>query len=321
MKTPVLRYLLLIALCGAVLFFLFRDHIPFGRDNSDFAVPASSVITGIDLVQGDRKVTLRKTENDWTLNKSGDVRKAQVLTLVKILKEIKIKSPVSGDVFDNEVVKKKADAVRVVVYHNHRPLKSFFVYHTSSNNFGNIMKMKVNSKPYIVYVPGYEDNIGSFFSADELYWMPYIVFRTVPSQIRSVAFENHIEPSASFVIERSGSGPYFHLQGILHGVDSVRVWRYVSYFTAVSFESRPDTLSAGFIRGIEQAEPAYTITLSKTDGKTEILRIWERMKDGKNGEKDTDRVWAEKNDVSGIFVMRYFDLDPILKKRSWFTGG
>jgi hypothetical protein len=34
--------------------------------------------------------------------------------------------------------------------------------------------------------------------------------------------------------------------------------------------------------------------------------------------KDTDRVWGKLDDGKGIFVMRYFDLDPILKKRDWF---
>jgi hypothetical protein len=34
--------------------------------------------------------------------------------------------------------------------------------------------------------------------------------------------------------------------------------------------------------------------------------------------KDSDRVWAKTNQRDEIFIMRYFDLDPILKKRGYF---
>ena len=34
----------------------------------------------------------------------------------------------------------------------------------ASNIYGNIMKMKSGSKPFIVYVPGFEGDIGSGFT-------------------------------------------------------------------------------------------------------------------------------------------------------------
>jgi hypothetical protein len=32
-------------------------------------------------------------------------------------------------------------------------------------------------------------------------------------------------------------------------------------------------------------------------------------------------VWGKTNNRDDVFVMRYFDLDPILKKRSYFFSG
>ena len=34
--------------------------------------------------------------------------------------------------------------------------------------------------------------------------------------------------------------------------------------------------------------------------------------------KDTDRVWAKIDGTNDIFILRYFDIDPILKKKSYF---
>ncbi len=45
------------------------------------------------------------------------------------------------------------------------------------------MKIKERSKPFIVYLPGYETNIGSLFTVNELYWKPFTIFKPLPSEI------------------------------------------------------------------------------------------------------------------------------------------
>jgi len=45
-----------------------------------------------------------------------------------------------------------------------------------------MMKIKGGSKPFIVCVPGYEGDIGSGFSLNELFWQPYAVFNLLPSE-------------------------------------------------------------------------------------------------------------------------------------------
>lgn len=323
MKKSLIRYILLIIAGIAFLFMLFRDHIPFGNDNTTFAVSEGKDITGADLIQGDRKVSIRRSDNTWIVNRTKEARKSAVLFLIKTLKEIKIKSPVSADIFRSEIVDKKVEPVRVVVYSKRRPVKSFYVYRTGSNIYGNIMKMRINSKPFIVYMPGYEDNIGSHFIADELFWLPLSAFNLLPSQIESVQLQNVNDPQSSFsVVRRKSSFLLEDRNGSLAGWDSLKVRRYISYFTSVSFESWAFDLSSGKRRDIEASSPLFIFNVKKRDGGIIILKIWERQKDsGKSGEKDTDRVWAEKNDGNGIFVMRYFDLDPVLKKKSYFFGG
>lgn len=322
MKTTGLKYILLIVVCIAAIFLFFRDHIPFGRNNTDFAVKPGTDITGVDLLQGDRKVVIRKSGNEWTVNRSKEARKTAILFLIRTLNEIRIKSPVSAEVFRSEIIDKKVDPVRVIVYHKSRPVRSFYVYNTTSNTYGNIMKMKVASKPYIVYMPGYEENIGSHFISDELFWIPFSVFNLLPSQIKGITLDNEVDPAGSFSISRIANG--FKLDNgsfLSAGYDSLKLRRYVSYFTSVSFESWAFDLTGNERREIESTQPAYRISVKTTDGKEIILSVWERFRDKVKNEKDTDRVWAEKNDGKGIFIMRYFDLDPILKKKSYFFGG
>jgi hypothetical protein len=34
--------------------------------------------------------------------------------------------------------------------------------------------------------------------------------------------------------------------------------------------------------------------------------------------KDSDRLWAKTDEKDDLFIMRYFDIDPLLKKKSYF---
>lgn len=320
MNKLIIRYFLIFIAVGALLLFLFKGRTPFGKGNSSFAVDTEVEITRVDFFQGDKKLSLEKSGERWLINKKDEARKNAVLFLLRTLREIKIKSPVSVEIFDNEIVKKQVYPVMVNVYERRKLVKSFFVYTTGSNIYGNIMKMKASSKPFIVYTPGYEDNIGTHFIVNELFWKPYMVFNLLPSQIASVKLENLPDTSSSFIIFCSKKEFLLtDLKRDISGWDTLKVKRYLTYYTAIPFETWAFDLPKVERNSIESGLPLYRITVKQSNGEEIILTIWEKWKSGDEGKKiDSDRVWAKTNLKDEIFVMRYFDLDPILKKRSYF---
>jgi hypothetical protein len=320
MNKPVIRYLLIFIVLVTVLYFFFKSHTPFGKGNTSFAVDSKTEISRIEFYQGDKRLSLEKSGDRWIMNRKEETRKSAIAFILRTLKEMKIKSPVSTEIFENEIIKKKVDPIKVNIYERRKLVKSFFVYKTGSNIYGNIMKIKPSSKPFIVCIPGYEDNIGTHFILNELFWKPYLIFNLLPSRIESIRFENYSDTSSSFIINcvRSGyslsDGKHF-----MAGWDTLKVKRYISYFTAISFESWAFDLTENEKENIGSALPLFRITVKPWDEPEVSLTIWEKWITV-NGEKkdDTDRVWAKTNLQKGIFVMRYFDLDPILKKRSYF---
>ena len=70
---------------------------------------------------------------------------------------------------------------------------------------------------------------------------------------------------------------------------------------------------------VESKQPLYRITVISSNGKESVLTLWERMK-GDNGEmtKDSDRLLGKTQSNDVFFILRYFDIDPLLKKRSYF---
>jgi len=320
MNRLIVRYFLIFIGTGILLLFLLRGRTPFGKDNSSFSVEPDILVTRIDLFQGDKKLSIEKSGEYWLINNKDEARKTAILFILRTLREIKITSPVSAEIFDKEIISKNIDPVKVNIYAKRRLVKSFFVYITASNIYGNIMKIKPASKPFIVYVPGYEENIGTHFIVNDLYWKPYSVFNLLPSQIDRVKVEFPDDTTSSYIVNYDKKiFSVSDLKKNISGWDSMKVKRYLTYFTSIAFETWAFDFPESEKKTLDSVPPLIKISVKESQGEEIVLTVWEKWSfaDG-NKKKDSDRVWAKTNNRDEIFIMRYFDLDPILKKRSYF---
>jgi hypothetical protein len=297
--------------------FLLKERAT-SRGDTSFAIDRGKQITRIYLASGDKELTLEKREESWFVNGTHETRKSSILFILRILNELQIKSPVAPELFNSEIVAKNIIPVTVKVY-NRKLLRSFLVYKTNSNLYGNIMKLNERAKPFIMYVPGNEVEIGSAFNLNELFWQPFTLFELLPSEISSVALENYREPEASFALRKEGGD--FILSDLQTDVgwDTSKVIRYVSYFTHIPFESWGLDLSPENIKEIVSGQPLYRLTVAGPEGGNIVLSLWEKAVTDQDGKRiDSDRLWGKTEGSDKIFLIRYIDLDPVLKKRSYF---
>lgn len=308
--------LALILVLLVLLVVLLRNRSPFGKRETNFATEPRAEITAIELTGKGHTVLLSLIDGIWMVNREVEAREIAVIFMLKVLKEMKIKSPVSPEMFNEEIVSGDIKPVRVNVYEKRKLLRSFYVYRTRTNKYGNIMKINERAKPFIVYFPGYEDDIGSIFNPLPLFWKPYTIFNLLPSEINSVTLENFSDAASSFSIKITDNT--FTLSDLyknLTGWDSAKVKRYLSYFTLVPFEAWAFDPDGPEFNSFDLSSPAYRISLTGTDGKTTRLTLWERFTDGK---KDTGRLWGKTDKSEEFFIIRYFDIDPLLRKITYF---
>jgi hypothetical protein len=320
MNKILIRSFLLFIITGLLLLIILRSRSPFGKTNSSFASEPKHEITKIEFSESGKRLTLEKKSESWMINGKTETRKNGVYYILRILKEIKIKSPVSQELFESEITRKNVSPVKVRVYEHRKLLKTFLVYKTGSNIYGNIMKIKESSKPFIVYVPGYEGDIGSGFTINELFWQPYTVFNLLPSEIASVNFENLSDTASSFsIINRDHHYSLSGAAGNLRGWDPSLIERYISYFAWVPFESWAFEIGIAEKKSIEAQQPLYRITVISTTGRKNVLSLW-GMQSGKSGATaiDSDRLLGKTEAADELFILRYFDIDPLIKKRSYF---
>jgi hypothetical protein len=318
MNKILIRSFLLFIIIGLLLLILFISRSPFGKSNSSFASEPKEEITRIEFSGEAKKLILEKKGESWFVNGKSEARKSGVLFILRILEEIKIKSPVSSELFESEITGKHISPVKVKVFEKGRLLKSFLVYKTRSNSYGNIMKIKEKSKPFIVCVPGFDGDIGSGFVLNELFWQPYIVFNFLPSEISSVSLENFTDTTSSFsIIKKNNHYLLAGMSGNTAQWDSSLVIRYISYFAWIPFESWELGIGEKEKKTIETQQPIYRITVNTINGRRKTLTLWDKMIE--NGKAiDSDRVLGKTEDNDELFIMRYFDIDPLLKKKSYF---
>jgi hypothetical protein len=320
MNKLIIRIAIFIVVVGLLVLIILQRRSPFGNSNSSFFTDPAADITRIEFSEGNRKMYLVKENGNWLINGKTDARKSGVNYILRILQEIKIKSPVSPELFESEVTAKELIPVKVKVYEKRKLLKSFLVYKSRSNVYGNIMKINQQSKPFIVYMPGYEGDIGSGFTINELFWQNYTLLNLMPSEISSLKLQNLSDTASSFsIINQNHHFVFSGMQPGQKSLDSTLVIRYISYFARIPFESWALELSDSEKKNIESQQPLYKLTITTSGSKNIILTLWERMK-ADNGiqTKDTDRLWGKTQDRDELFLIRYFDIDPVLKKRSYF---
>jgi hypothetical protein len=74
-------------------------------------------------------------------------------------------------------------------------------------------------------------------------------------------------------------------------------------------------MEASEIERLKVSDPLCVISVKDRVGKEIRLMLWERMLPGQGEKKkDTDRLWGKTDSSSGIFVIRYMDIDPLLKR-------
>jgi hypothetical protein len=320
MNRQILRGMLLILALVAVLLLLYRNRLPFGKSNSSFACGHDRDISRIEFRSSGKSLTLEKIGENWFVNGKKEARKSGIVFIIRILREIEIKSPVSPLMFKTEITLNKREPVKVRVWDGRKLIRSFLVYKTSSNIYGNIMKIREKSKPFIVYIPGYEQDIGSAFTLNDLFWLPYTVFSLLPSEIASVEFENMEDTASSFSITRNKREFFFSTQGKpLAGWDTALVRRYLSYFAYIPFEQWALDMDPGERARLKSQKPLYRITVTSPGGEQTVLTLWQKMKKTDSVEIiDSDRLYGKTRSSDEFFVIRYFDIDPLLKKNSYF---
>ncbi len=297
------------------------DHIPFGRKNSILTVRNPGSITRILIQQADNKVDLHLYDGEWWVGDLGHARKSAIEFLMTTIGTMEIKSPLSEDMARAIEGNDPSVPVRVKIFGKPgiRVITSFFISREDSSAGKSLVRRREGSRPFLVDLPGYDVDPVTAFVAEPKFWLPYLIYDLDPSEISEISVTYGNEPDPQIRITRNNDDPQLFISGTrATNFDTVRVTRYLTYFSSVPFErwaNENDLDDKIAIKG----EPYANIRVNTAKGDTVELSTWVRyMVTPEGNVKDTDRLWGSLNRGKDIFIVRYYDLDPIIKTPDYF---
>ena len=306
----------------AIGLFIIGRHSPFGAVNSVFHVKNTDKVTRILIMKENETVELENEPDGWQVNGKYTVRPSAMQSILRMIGDIRIKSPVSESIFNSITINNNTQLVEVKIFGGRRLVQSFLIYRHTSPEFPCIMQKRKNRKPFFVHIPGYETDPGMYFVADEKYWRSNTVFELRPEKIEEIHLKYFETPDSSFTILFKGREILFTGgKNNKEDIDTMATGRYLSYFTYVPLESWVPDMSRVARDSITKATPYFKLNVLSSDQDTISLLIWvRRMKDRDSMVEDTDRLWGSLNGGEDLFIIKYYYLDPLIKGPSYFIS-
>ncbi|MCF8222022.1 MAG: hypothetical protein K9J25_02660 [Bacteroidales bacterium] len=312
----------LIALAVIALYLISRRE-PFGARNSLLYIENAEPVTKVLISDGKGEVELERRMKKWKVNGKEEARKNAVMMLLEIMEDMRIKSPVSDERYEAFVSDPGTEHTRVKIYEGKSMLRSFSIFVNDSLDFPGIMKKTRSNKAFTMHLPGYDMDPCSYFIAEEKFWLPYNIFSLHPEQLDVVKLSYPGLQDSSFIIRREEDGTAFYNEHYNEAAtDSLTLNRYLSYFSYVPFSKWVNDEEGEIADSlIQNTSPYFDLEIITAGNDTIRLFAWKRQLELDNGSmEDTDRLWGSLNGGHDIFVMRYYDIDPVIKFPSYFIS-
>lgn len=303
------------------LLFLFGERSPFGSSNSSFAIDQVDNIKSIEIIENDHMLELALLDKGWMVNKTFAARETAIDFILTTLENIEIKSPVSDELYNMLVEKEDIQPVKVIIRAKGRA-DSYYIYRTNNPEYASILRRSLKSKPFFVYLPGYDFDPGIHFVTDEKFWMPYHIFNLNPETISRISLEYYDPSMADLEIIVEKEEIHLLASGLkIAAVSQEKLKRYISYYTYVPFENWAFTLDDSIKADLLNSIPEILINVELEEDKLLSLRLWNKFIYTEAGIiPDTDRLYGSLNYGQDFFIARYFDIDPLIKSVEYFKS-
>jgi hypothetical protein len=324
--TPYLVIVFLLAFVSIYLLMSRREGTYRMRDR-DFAVGDTSAVEFVEMGRYGESVSLTRVATGWRVDGAFQAHPERVKGLMMLLSRLEVSSPAPKSIEERIRAGIDIEGISVRIQFKDGKAKSYRVFHDAVGSGKTYMVMDGSDIPFAMGVRGYrEDNLEGLFAPDSRYWRDNTLIHLSPREIKSVFLEHRQDPRATFHLDRKDSGSFLLARGMLPDSwtepDPGRLSQYLQYFTDVRFEeyTGPEELSSPDT-AIDQ-EPIYRLKVVSMDLNTlsvDLFRMY--LSDGEGALRmDPDRLIAGIADGREFLVMKYLEIDPVLKPYSYFLG-
>ncbi len=314
---------------GFVVFFASQNSgSTIKKQLSNFAIEDTASITKVLLSDKNNNTVLLEREDDgtWLANKDFRARRDVIQNLLKTIKEVTVRAPISKSRFEYTVKQLAVNSTKVEIYQNgaNKPSKVYFVGGANPDNTGSYMLLENSSVPFLMHIEGHYGFIQSRYSPRINDWKDNSIWYFPGEKITNIKKVTVTYPqdaSKSFEIEQQDKENYqlkdangTPIQLPSNGV----LYDYLKRYRKISYEGFEETKTAEFKDSITTQTPVQTIyRVEEISGRVTEIKTYHKPVqedavdiDGMPIPHDLERMYATINNDQFVIV-QYYVFDPL----------
>ncbi len=306
---------------------LSRRSGTYARSAVEFAVKDTNLITGLEITGRGGKVMLVKHELTWRVNGSTPVRKDRMSGMLVLLSRLEVISPVSRSRSEEVTRQLQKDGKRVIITLNKGTTREYFVFQDTMETNATYMMLKDADIPFRMGVRGYKRrDLAALFATNERYWRDNLLLHYLPEQIQYISLQNNRDPARTFHLARNAEGGFEMSTGIVPGdwfnpVTS-KLNQYLGYFYGLRFDAYADLQQDTPVKYEYNDEPDFVLEVGNNTGSRTSLSLFPVFTVDPAGinKMDLNVLYAKIDDWDGMVVLKYMEIDPLLKDPGYFQS-
>jgi hypothetical protein len=313
------RFYIYILLIFAVILTVFIVIKPKNEQLSDkFNIKNAEDINTIEIVHQTDTLTIKKIDNssEWMINNKYPADSDAIKKLFRCLTESKINKPASKEQNDSVLNKIYSEQKTVSVFNRkNRLLKKWHLAPYTDNENGTYMISDNEIQAYEISIPGLVKDLNYKYNSNLTYWINPLIFSYKPSEINSIIIRFADTTFESFRIENIQQSPnIFSLttNKTIENTDENKIKNYLSYFMDVKFSSYKQINDS-----ILNTTADFQVIVNDIKNQTKTVKLYKIKDHTAAGGYDINRLYATINDED-IVIVKYFDIDLILKEINYF---
>ena len=292
-----------------------------------FAIEDTSLIRSIEIEDPGGRVLLLKENGAWMVGGGSPVRQDRMKGMLVLLSRLEVLSPVSRSRTDLVSGQLQELGKRVVITPERGAVRDYLVYHDTTGPGATYMMMKTAGIPFRMGVRGYKRReLASLYVADERYWRDNLLLYFLPDQIDQISLINNLYPERTFHLARNDDGIFEISTGMVPGKwslpDNARLNQYLGYFYGVRFDEYADLAPYPSANYRFKNEPDYVLEVNSVVGMKRTIRLYPVFTNDEAGNEkmDINILFAGVDKWDEKVVLKYLEIDPLLKDPGYFSG-
>ena len=327
MKNKYLYIILIILLAITSYYVVNNSNTTIKGAYSNFAVEDTASITKIYIVdKTGENVTLERKKGYWEVNKKYRTRKDAIEMLLKTIKDVEVKAPVSKAAMETQIKHLAVKSAKVEIYTGgNKPSKTYYVGGATDDNQGTYMLIENSTKPYIVHVPGFFGYLSTRYFTEERLWRRSWIFKSSYDKIASVSVNYPKDETKSFTAINLGNNKFELYRNIdqekITNFDTLQVKLFIGNFMSIGYEAPILDMKPEKMDSLVHVAPEKTFTVKLVDNTERTLMLY--LIDVEEGRADSfgnlidydpDRMYGYYDDFKELVTVQTLSLNPVTKE-------